>query len=427
MYTRHFSSLQVTPIPPVLRECSHLTQSASEGTHSGASSCTGSRRGSNQLMTMGSLRDEAEKALYLEQQVLSLTRDKKQLMTHLHWLSRQREEQSSIDSIGKRLEKGAKKLSLEEGNGFDSHLAGSTNHGACLARGQRFEYFSRSASVDNAANGEYLYTEGGLKEIGKMPDKEKAIKLHTVNEKELLERMKRLKATMLAVKQIVTKNNETCDSIFQLSFQNFRHPNEPRSYSMWSSCDEERIMSSPPLVKSQESMNYLMNTGYRSLENYPNEQIGGKDAFHPCHSSLFKKKSSISSPELFLGEKYKLNDLMMNSVSSELGNKDSSCLSRSLSDQDSNYRSRMGSCFGNLSLGKGAAKPVFSTLTSAEDLENDQCSTRVIHDVSHPIHFSSLGQMIRQPENSPNEESNRLVLASSSFPCRTFYSENLIS
>lgn len=415
-------SFQPCNSPPMQRVFSQISQSTSDEDRSGASSCAGSRRGSNPLLTSGNVRDEAGKAKYLEQQVMTLTRDKKQLMTHLHWLSRQRADQIRNDSLPAKLDSRGKRVSLEEGNAtsFDSSVAGIAN----LTRGKRFDCVSRSESVDNAVEQMQLGT------AGKVEDSRTDVN----HERELVERLQRLKSLMLQVKQVVVKSNEACDSIFQLSFQNLKHPNEPRSYSIWSSCDDENLSSWSSLVKSQEHMNAPVNaiTGYRSLENYSFIPKLDNDVSSICHCYLKKRNSSLSSPELFLGRQLGFGESLAQYPSPDITKREPSTLSRSLSDQET--KKLLSSNFlGHCMQAKVRAKPVFSTLTSADDSENSPGSTHISDEICKSSNFSSLGQVIRQPEvnedltMNQNEDDSLAVLTPSSYPSGKFYSENLIS
>ena len=431
---------QIYKSPQMLRGCSQFSRCESEEERGAGFSGSISRRDSMLLPDVDSLQDDCDKAKLLEQEVLSLTRDKKQLMTHLHWLSRQRGEQSQCDSLPSRFDDvAAKKLSLEEGNAssFDSHVAGLH-----LARGKRFEVISRNESVDDryVGEGKYLEETPHLGEKKLLEEsryetygngrKEALVGLQGdgSSEEELIERLNRLKILMLQVKQVAAKNRDACDSIFQLSFQNFRHPNEPRSYSLWSSCEDEIIPPWSSPARSQECLNMQIGaaTGYRSLETYPFPV--GLNASGMCHCSLGKRNSSISSPELFLGKNCELRPVATQHSLNSTMKREVCGLSRSLSDQEAKS-SRSAITLDPIVLAKKRGKPAFSTLTPADESEKAmEIRRHIIDEVARPTGYNSLDHVMRPPEiNSSIEDSGHMTSTSNLRSSRRFYTENLIS
>lgn len=412
----------------MLREVSQERKS-SDGDQSGTFSCSSFSLDSSRL-GMGSVQHDAGKSLYLEQQIISLTRDKKQLMTHLHWLSRQRAEQSRHDDIGKNVKKEAESVSLEEGIGakFEPFLARFSRSSECLWPEKTCEVVDDAADVqatcivqnaqDVSENEECIM---GMVRDQKLERQltEKNLTDEQCKEKHLITKLKRLKATMLAVKEIVVKNNETCNSIFQLSFQNIKHPNEPRCYSMWSSCDEEHISS---LVRSQESLNCLINSGYRSLDYCPELQNSEVNFPYECHGILKKK----TSPELFIRGKDGLNQHSASLSSFELANRDKPPLSRSLSSQETKFLPSEGGFFESLPLAKGSQKSHLPTFATKSDLHSFNCDTRITDYEITPLHFSVVEHATRRQEHSGSQDNSQLSSCAPS-PSSTHFPENLIS
>eukprot|EP00112_Aurelia_sp_Birch-Aquarium-sp1_P006449 Seg1712.9 transcript_id=Seg1712.9/GoldUCD/mRNA.D3Y31 product="hypothetical protein" protein_id=Seg1712.9/GoldUCD/D3Y31 len=351
---------------------------------------------------------------------MSLTREKKQLMTHLHWLSRHRSaEQARPDSGYEDHLERVQKVSLEEGNGtpYDSQLSQASSNCSSLVRSNRIEVFSREGSMDVALPNKdrNLRGEQHLELFnGAANQRGGATKAEDVNPRNLLSRIKKLKADMLNVKRIAAKNNDLCDVIFQLSFQNLRHPNEPKSYSNWSSYDDDKMLSWNSLEKSHDNVNWQPGPrhGYRSLEFYPQ---GNKDSDNDpaiTYDLWAKKKSSISSPELFPAKRMTLDEYMFHisqAASMKVNGDGHPSLNRSLSDRQRG--SSLKPYYGRDSLGRVAMdRPVFSTLTSSDETETQiGCDdSHVDDDIDHEDHdddheeftsmqFTSMGHVVSQP------------------------------
>ena len=377
---------------------------------------------------------------------MSLTREKKQLMTHLHWLSRHRGvEQARPDSgFGDRVER-VQKVSLEEGNGtpYESQLSHASSNGSSLVRSSRIEVFSREGSVDLALpnRDKGLRGDQHLDLLdGAANQKGGATKADDLNPRNLLSRIKKLKADMLNVKRIAAKNNDLCDVIFQLSFQNLRHPNEPKSYSNWSSYDDDKMLSWNSLEKSCDNVNWQQEPrhGYRSLEFYPNKDGDYDPAI--SYDLWAKKKSSISSPELYPTKRMTLDEYMFHisqAASMKVSADGHPSLSRSLSDRQKG--SPLKPYYGRDSLGKVTLdRPVFSTLTSSDETETQVGGddSHVNDDIDHEDHddnheeftsmqFTSMGHIVSQPRVEDEFAGLRSGLLESS--PRISYPENLIS
>ena len=376
----------------------------------------------------------AQKSWYLEQQIIALTRDKKQLMTHLHWLSRQRAEQCGHDYIPCQLESETRNVSLEEGSRakLKSLLARFSKSDACSTCEEMCEAvddsivenppdMSQSNSHDEYREQlrEKQFTEKQFK--GREP-KEKQISERKLTEKQLKEKLEGLKTMLLAVREIAAKNNETCDSIFQLSFQNIKHPNEPRSYRMWSSHDEEHISS---LVKSQESMNVLKSSGYRSLQNHPELQNGELNTSSESQVKAKKGDISNSSLQVYDAEESGSNEYSGNPSSFETPSKTCSPLSRSLSDLENMRRPSPGEHLEHLMMARGNPKPFFSTFTNA-DLQSTRSNTHNTDFQTVPYQCNSLGRTVRQRATESSEDVGLSFLSATASSTRP-YSENLIS
>ena len=94
-------------------------------------------------------------------------------------------------------------------------------------------------------------------------------------------------------KKRVSCNNDLSDMIFQLSFQNLRHPYEPQSYSNWSSNDGTYSLSFTSLDKSRTVCRRQSRIGYYSLESV------SPGVFDPQHSqNLLSRYTCASSPEI---------------------------------------------------------------------------------------------------------------------------------
>ena len=418
----------------MLRGCSQERKS-SDGDSS--LSCSNSRRSSSQLLAMGGMEHDVGKSWYLEQQIISLTRDKKQLMTHLHWLSRQRAEQSRHDYMRKNVSNEAKNVSLEEGTGakFESFLARFSRSGEFLSGENRSEVEDEAAGVqttcgvgnsqDDSENDESDIVMGMVRDqnVEKQLTEMKITEVQC-KEKNLVAKLKRLKATMLSVKEIVVKNNEACNRIFQLSFQNIKHPKEPKCYSMWSSYDEEDTSS---LVKSQESLNCFMTSGYRSLDYYAGLQKDEVSFPYECHGILQKKKkTSISSPELFIRGKDGLNQYSSSLSSFEMMNRDQPPLSRSLSGKEAKFMLSEGRCSESLPLSRGSEKACLSASGTENDLRSFNCNTHLTHYQTSPLHFSLVEHAARRPEHYGSDDSSQ-VSSNISSPSTKDFPENLIS
>ena len=202
--------------------------------------------------------------LKLEQQVMTLTREKKQLLTHLHWLSRQQNDVLCPAKYTEDPEDAFSKVSLEEGNVNTCDAVLVTTKVRCRV--------GRSVSEEKAtrATGKARHSNSTTQQ--------------------LIDRLRGLKMGLLQVSRRVTKNNDLCDVIFQLSFQNLRHPYEPRSYSNWPSYEENKSLSVTSLEKCRDGFDVVAEPrmGFCSLESFQATEMNKTIS------------ASSSSPEIFL-------------------------------------------------------------------------------------------------------------------------------
>ena len=363
----------------------------------------------------------------LEQQVISLTREKKQLMTHLHWLTRQRNDPSLPEDDCSQLDAKVFRMSLEEGSNTtiqaqSSNASSILCSGPSLVRSKRFECVSRNESIDDAAclgkksAQENNHGEGEHKDV----ENTKVPKGKHTSPAAIINRLRSLKEAMLAVKMTATKSNSLCDTIFQLSFQNLRHPNEPRSYSNWSSYDEESALSLKFLGNTSQIPTWLQESkfGYRSLETYPQKSRSPVDDFELEFDGWARKKSSTSSPELFPAKEKVFDNYFprLSKASLSRSQRESMLFTRSLSDQQTkSLRAYHGPPF---SIDKREMS-VFSTLTSAAESPTDG--------PVKPLSFSSLGFVATPEQAATDIENNQSLSTSSTVTSDVLFSENLIS
>ena len=136
----------------------------------------------------------------LEKQIQALTTEKKQYMTHVHWLTNKIEKTRHVESsnlsspTSKSIKHSLSCVSLEEGSG----ISNGTDDGV------------RTGTVENT-----------------VADK---ISGRTAL---LIKNLKKIKEDMVAAKSILQEDKQICDSIYQNAVQKVRHPREPKSYSEW--------------------------------------------------------------------------------------------------------------------------------------------------------------------------------------------------
>eukprot|EP00794_Sanderia_malayensis_P003792 gene3792-4315_t len=220
---------------------------------------------------------ESVKIHQLERELMIANRENKQLKTHLHWLSRQCSSES-IDEMYKNGSFMRRQLSLEEGQKVS---IGALNLLKSEAGNNRKDHFNQPNAKPER--------HGANKDC-------KPINIIT--------RLKALKSILLTAKQKVRNNNELSDTIFQLSFQNLRHPFEPQSYSNWSSSEGFTSLSlSASLDRSnREHYPQALKFGFHSLEGYSMTE-NNKDSLY--NSSVYRRQTSSSSPEInFISDMY---------------------------------------------------------------------------------------------------------------------------
>jgi len=420
----HTVTDEVTEPRQLRSECSQAINSPRSGDHTSLSprsqsgfqlnSPPGSWSGSSQLVAMGNPQDDLEKTQYLEQQVISLTRDKKQLLTHLHWLSRQLATHSRHENMPCRLESETESMSLEEGNGAksESYVATRSASGAFFDQGKRVECFDTPQHVQKT------HVIGRSQNISKSENNDRPMDVveDSKTEQQISQHMHRLRTAILTLKERVTKNYETCDSIFQLSFQNIRHPKEPRSYSLWEN-NEQDYKFSP--MKPNESLNSPRSSGLHSLEDDYKLQ-GNAPSEHS--STLYKNDSTVSLTELAYRRTPKS---LVNSSLIETSSRDKRTLSRSLSDQQNTCASLPAKHCEHLSFRRENRRQIYSRPTAKDELDNVKCRA-VIAD-NQENHFSSLENPAKQRETSCNTDISQLVLHDTAFPGRHVVDKSLVS
>ena len=364
---------------------------------------------------MGNQKDDLEKTRYLEQQVISLTRDKKQLLTHLHWLSRQLTH-SRHENMPCGLESETESMSLEEGNGAKSESCVATRSEAVTLfdPGKGFEFFDTPQHLPKT------HVVGKSQNISESENNDRLMDAQEDSKiaKKISQHMQRLRNTVLALKEKVTKNYETCDSIFQLSFQNIRHPKEPRSYSLWESNEQDVKFS---LLKPRQGLNSPRNSGFYSLEdhyklqgNAPSEQ----------YSTSYKNASSVSSTECAYRETPGLNKFPVSCSSTDTLSRDKRTLSRSLSDQQTTFTSLPAKHCEHSSLRRESHRQNYSRPTAVDKSGNSKCRTAVADSRENPMRFSSLENSVNHREMNCKTDinqlvlSNKLVLSHTAFPGR---------
>ena len=202
------------------------------------------------------------------------------------------------------------------------------------------------------------------------------------------------------------------------------------------------MLSWNSLEKSRDDVNWQQEPrhGYRSLEVYP-QGIKDSDSDPALSYDLWtKKKSSISSPELYPTKRMTLDEYIFHisqAASMKVNTDGHPSLNRSLSDRQRG--NALTPCYGRDSLGKTPLdRPVFSTLTSSDETETQVGGddSHVNDDIDHgsqdgdqeqftSVQFSSLGHVVSQPHIEDDVASLRSAL-SGSRP-HISYPENLIS